>query len=582
MDLERPTTDPTEPSATIVRTLREAFREHLRLFGALSRRAHERFEHRDWVGHQRDASERLDLYGGSVAATLTLLAERLGDRLRDEALWIQARALYARQIETSEVAELKQTYFNSVARRLFGSQAGEALEFRAPPAHLPPPQVAHVAYAADRGLPTAIGRLLRDYRFSARYVSLVDDVARVSREIRAFLDERGRDDRLLAIETLRPIYYRQKLAFVVGRLRMERGLLPCVICLDHGELGVAVDAVLLDEDRVSILFSFARSYFLVDTAQPSQHVAFLRSVLPRKPVAELYSSLGYNRHGKTALFRDLQRHLLHSKDRFEFAPGTRGMVMLVFTPHDYDVVFKVIRDEFDYPKQHRRKQVLERYRLVFRHDRVGRLVDAQEYEDLEFDRRRFEPELLEALCTETSRSVVLEGDTLRIRHLYTERQVTPLNLYLERMEREDPAAAERAALDYGYAIKELAAANIFPGDFLLKNFGVTRHERVVFYDYDELCLLTDCNFRHLPPPRFDGQELENEPWFTVRENDIFPEEFARFLGLREPLKGRFLETHPELFSVEFWRGLQESHRRGEVLDVFPYPPTLRLARGDRA
>ena len=175
--------------------------------------------------------------------------------------------------------------------------------------------------------------------------------------------------------------------------------------------------------------------------------------------------------------------------------------------------------------------------------------------------------------------MTVDGEIVRIKHLYTERQVTPLNLYLEQHEASDPEAAARAALDYGYAIKELAAANIFPGDFLLKNFGVTRHQRVVFYDYDELCLLTDCNFRPMPPPRFEGQELEAEPWFTVAENDIFPEEFGRFLGLREPLKSLFHETHAELFTVAFWSELQASHRRGEVLDFFPYSPKLRLSRG---
>lgn len=563
-------------AADLVETLLDAFRDHLRRFGALSRRARSRFEQRDWAGHQRDAIERLDL--SQIALDLTVA--QIDERGREPRVWSAARALYAACVAGSEVEELRRTFFNSVARRIFGSEIDDALEFRDPPAPPSPPRIAHVAYSADRGLPTAVGRLLRDYRFDARYISLVQDVERVAGEIRRFLDARGRKDRLEAIETLRPIYFRQKLAFVVGRLRMEEGLLPCVICLDHRQAGVGVDAVLLDEDRVSILFSFARSYFLVDTARPSQHVEFLRSVLPRKPVAELYNSLGYNRHGKTELYRDLQRHLRTSTDRFEFAPGTRGMVMLVFTPRDYDVVFKVIRDAFDYPKKHRREQVLERYRLVFRHDRVGRLVDAQEYEGLEFARERFEPELLEALTTETAQSVTVEGDTVRIAHLYTERQVTPLNLYLERAEREDPPAAMRAAIDYGQAIKELAAANVFPGDFLLKNFGVTRHERVVFYDYDELCLLTDCNFREMPAARFAEEELESEPWFTVDEADIFPQEFQRFLGLREPLKSAFVEAHPELFTVAFWRELQESHRRGEVLDVYPYAASLRLPRGE--
>lgn len=302
-------------------------------------------------------------------------------------------------------------------------------------------------------------------------------------------------------------------------------------------------------------------------------IEFLRSIMPLKPVAELYTSLGYNKHGKTELYRDLLRHIAQSDDLFEVARGERGMVMAVFTLPSFDVVFKIIKDRFSEPKTTTRQDVLNRYQLVFRHDRAGRLIDAQEFEHLKFDRARFAPELLEELLHVAAQSVTVEDENVIIKHLYTERRTIPLNLYLK----EAPEAARRAALiDYGYTIKDLAAANIFPGDILLKNFGVTRHGRVVFYDYDELCLVTDCQFREMPDARDDDDEFSAEPWFFVGESDVFPAEFRTFLGLPQPLRQIFTERHAELFGVEFWQQLQRRHRAGEVIDIFPYRVSRRL------
>jgi len=166
-----------------------------------------------------------------------------------------------------------------------------------------------------------------------------------------------------------------------------------------------------------------------------------------------------------------------------------------------------------------------------------------------------------------------------IKHLYTERLMTPLNLYVETA--DDPALRE--ALDeYGNAIKQLAAANIFPGDMLLKNFGVTRHGRVVFYDYDEICYLTDVNFRTIPEPRTAEEEMAAEPWYTVGPADVFPQEFRRFLFGRPRIKQLFTQMHGDLFDPEYWRSLQQTIARGHVLDVFPYRRKKRFAYSGRS
>jgi len=342
--------------------------------------------------------------------------------------------------------------------------------------------------------------------------------------------------------------------------------------------GMVVDAVLLDEKEVSILFSFTRSYFHVNVGRPAELVSFLKSIMPRKRVAELYISIGYNKHGKSELYCDLLQHLDSSKEKFEIAKGERGMVMEVFTMPDYDVVFKVIKDRFPPSKNTTREEVMAKYYLVFKHDRAGRLVDAQEFEHLQFDRNRFSEDLLEQLQSVAGGSVEVDDDQVVIKHAYVERRVTPLNIYLSEA---DEIKGRAAIIDYGQAIKDLAATNIFPGDMLLKNFGVTRHGRVVFYDYDELSFLSDCNFRVMPPSRSYEEELSDEPWFNVGENDIFPEEFSYFLGLKGELKDLFLQEHSDLFEMDFWHQIQTRINARTIMDIFPYEQSKRLAPVER-
>jgi isocitrate dehydrogenase kinase/phosphatase len=375
------------------------------------------------------------------------------------------------------------------------------------------------------------------------------------------------------VQLLQPLFFRNKAAYIMGRMICGDKSMPLILALLNSREGVYLDAVLMRESEVSILFSFTRSYFHVDVECPREVIVFLRTIIPLKPVTDLYSALGFNKHGKTELYRSLQRHLDRTTDLFEFASGDPGLVMLVFTLPSYDRVFKVIRNTFASPKKTTPREVIERYRLVFTRDRVGRMIEAQRFLQLRFKLDRFADDLLEELQSDTSKVVKREGDFLVFQHLYTERKVTPLNLYLRDA---DPAAAKLAVIDYGAAIKELATANIFPGDFLLKNFGVTRHGRVVFYDYDELCLVTDCRFRRLPVPRTPEEELAPEPWFAAADNDVFPEEFPGFLGLTGELAEVLEAHHGDLFAPAFWRVQQRLHEEHTIPDFFPYPESERL------
>ena len=580
--------------------IQEAFEAYQAEFTSITRRAKYRFERRDWRAAQKDAVERLDLYQKIIQKIVDRLRHILSGRTQHRAIWASMKAEYSRRIAGRDDFELAETFFNSITRRIFTTVGVDpAIEFVDSDFEVPAPQADGPISRTYRpqGMPDTrtvhnlIEAILADYPFQVGYLDAEGDARMAAAEINSMLQARQAFATLERIELIRPVFYRGHIAYLIGRIclapvrsshahpqgdagqHMPAQLIPLVLCLINTENGVAVDAVLLDEDEVSIVFSFTRSYFHVEVQRPHELVSFLKSIMPLKRIAELYISIGYNKHGKTELYRDLLQHLASSTDQFEIARGERGMVMVVFTMASYDVVFKVIKDKVDPPKSASRHEVMERYNLVFKHDRAGRLVDAQEFEHLSFERERFSERLLAELLATAPHTVSVMDECVVIKHLYTERRLTPLNLYVQETSQ---AAAREAVIDYGKAIKDLAATNIFPGDVLLKNFGVTRHGRVVFYDYDELCLLTDCKFRTLPQARDLFEEFEADPWFYVGPMDIFPEEFRTFLGLKEPLRSAFIDAHEDLFGIEFWRSMQARHKAGEVVDIFPYPESKHL------
>ena len=555
------------------RQIVDAFARYNAEFRAITRRAPQRFDARDWKGSQRDAVERIELYDHYVNQAIAALRLALGVQAADRSLWQELRAEFAAQITTLPDPEFTKTFFSSISRRLFGTVGvSPDIEFVAtdldPLANIQS-AIGTNTYVNHGSLALLIEDLLGDVRFRSSWRDLDSSITHVTAEVRSYLHSRGERRGIERVEVIRAVFYQMSRAYIVGRILGRGFLVPLVIALKNTDGGVLVDAVMLAEADVSILFGFTRSYFHADLERVAEAVVFLRSLMPRKPVSELFTVLGRARQGKTERYRELMRNLEHTDDRFVQAAGERGLVMVCFTLPSFDVVFKVIRDRFPYPKTVLREEVIEKYRLVFIHDRAGRLVDAQEFRRLRFPRARFAPELLAELRRETPGTVHEDGDDLVFDHLYIERRMTPLNLYV----RSSPAAeAERAVLDYGQCIRDLAYTNIFPGDLLLKNFGVTRHGRVIFYDYDELCRVTDCNFRDVPPATHEEDEMRGEAWFYVAENDVFPETFLNFLGFSEEQRAALLRVHGEILTAGFWRGVQQRLNEGEVLEVLPYHP----------
>ena len=566
------------PVANAVAAIHAAYEEYARGFDEITGRARARFERRDWSGAQADATERLKLYKAHVDAAVADVRDILEDAVMERTVWAAMKADHRPRVIRRPDAELAETFFNSVTRRVFSTVGVDpSIEYLEPEATPHPAQedvTIYDTYPADRLDAALLRQILMGYRWSVRYAQLERDAALLAELVQARIRQSG-DGGSPELDMLRSVFYRNKGAYLVGRIRTAGGVIPLVLPLLHAERGIVVDAVLMTSDEASVVFGFSWTYFRVDAPRPRALVGFLQSMMPLKQVNELYTAIGHNKHGKTELYRGLMQHLENPDARFAFVEGDEGMVMAVFTLPSFNVVFKVIKDSFGAPKNTTRRAVMAKYQFVFVRDRVGRLADAQEFEHLEFPRRCFPEELLRYLLEVAGKTVQAEGERVIVRHLYTERRVTPLNLYLRD---SDPAAAREAILDYGNAIKDLAAADIFTGDMLAKNFGVTRNGRVICYDYDELCLLSECRFRRIPPPPSLEEELAAEPWFFVGEQDIFPEEFGAFLVPPGPVRDTFLQAHGDLLDLAFWQDVQGRLSRGEVVDVFPYRREARLQR----
>lgn len=559
--------------------IRDAFADYNRRFGEITRRARGHFEARDWTAARADAVARIELYDRCVREITLALEGHLGGQAQDRQLWTAVRDRYAALIAPQLDQELYKTFFNTLTRRFFKTQGVAAdIEFVAldiePTARITHPVARH-SYSLHGDLANCFSQILADYPFQIRYQDRDTDAQSLATALQSRMLEIG-EDQPLAIELMDTVFYRERRACLVGRVFGRQGFLPCVIALVNEPEGLRVDALLTQRTQVAVLFGYTHSYFHADLATVGDAVVFLRTLLPGKPVDEIYTVLGRAKQGKTERYRHFFSHLAaHPDQQLVHAEGERGMVMAVFTLPSYPLVFKLIRDQFAYPKVSSRDEVRQRYNLVFKHDRVGRLIDAQEYRHLRFPRAQFEASLLEELLTECRDSVSAEGEDIVVHHCYVERRLRPLNLHVKEV---DTATALAAVLDYGQAIKDLARSNIFPGDLLLKNFGSTRHGRAIFYDYDELCLVTDCRFRILPQPRNEEEEMHHGAWYYVADNDVFPEQFPRFLGLTPEQREALLAAHGEIFDVAWWQGLQEKLKAGGFEDVPPYPESARLAR----
>lgn len=563
----------------IAQALVEGFNKHYRIFRETSRRAKELFEGAQWQKQLDAVRERVQFYDDRVAETVTRLLDEFDADALDDATWQQVKLQFIGMLINHRQPELAETFFNSVTTKILHRSYFNNDYLFARPAISTEfiesyPPVYSSYYPQERGLRATIRGIVEDFDWQRSFEDLDRDVDHVLRAALAHLGEWPQMEVNCQLQVLYSAFYRNKTAYIIGKTVNGYQEYPFAIAVRHNARGLLyLDTLILDPWRISVLFSLSRAYFLVDMEVPSGYVQFLRSIMPNKPRSELYTMLGLGKQGKTMFFRDLVSHLRHSNDQFIIAPGIRGLVMLVFTLPSFPYVFKIIKDTFGSSKNMDRATVKRKYLMVKHVDRVGRMADTLEFSYAALPLSRFHPELLDELRTLAPSSFEIDGDKVIIKHLYIERRMTPLNIYLEQA---SDVELEEAVREYGNAIRELAIANIFPGDMLWKNFGVTRYGRVVFYDYDEIEYMTDMNFRAIPPAPYEEMELAAEPWYSAGPMDVFPEEFATFLLGVPRVRKAFLKHHRDLLAPKFWQQAQQRIRDGYVEDFFPYPLELRF------
>lgn len=550
----------------------DGYMSYYHQFKRITKRGRYRFEERNWHGIQEDSRERIRLYRNIVGKTKESILTFLGEREANADLWKMTKRMYFEEIANFNTRNIAETFYNSVFRHchpalgadktlMFVNKTGSYREFRST---VPIAHTFHLVYP----LASVIQQIFHYFKFDVPFENQQRDIQWISKTLETYFKQSGFEVTNARIEILKSIFYRNKSAYIIGRLLIDERVSPFVIPLLNEENGIYADCLLLHSDDVSPIYSYHRTYFLVDVDIVSETIDFLKSILPSKKVSELYNSIGFEKHGKTVFYREYLRHMRQTEDKFVLAPGIRGLVMSVFTLPSLNIVFKVIKDKFDPPKNRMNADtVKEKYNMVNLHDRVGRMTDTHMFEYLSFEKKRFSDDLLEELQKTIGSKLVITQDTITISHLYAEKRMIPLNIYIESATPDD---LYEVIDEYGKAIKQLAAANIFPGDMLLKNFGVTRLKRVVFYDYDEIGLLTDFNFRYIPEPKNEYEEMSAEPYYHVGINDVFPEEFAYFLFRKGKAKQIFTELHSDLFDAQYWQKIQEKLKVGFVIDVFPY------------
>ncbi len=565
----------------IAKAILIGFEKHYRMFTEITLAAMQRFEQCQWQQAQEASRERIKMYDLRVKETVAYLKKTFDVDVHDQTLWQSVKKNYCRILERHRQPELAETFYNSVFCQMFErryyNNDNIFVESTVQLSNIPHDKNLIRSYVLKKSnLLRKLNKGLDELNFEPDFINRQRDILKLLAAFKKRVSFPIEKDTIYRLDICSSLFYRNKVAYVVGRVVCAYGEQPFMLAIKNElNAGLYFDGLITKASHLLLLFGFARAYFMAYTEVPAAMVSFLQSIMPGSRRLELYSMIGLQKQGKTEFYRDFLKHLETSDDEFVIAPGIKGMVMTVFTLHSYPFVFKVIKDKFAPSKKITRQTVKEKYLLVKMHDRVGRMADTLEYSYVAFPKHRFSDELLAELQQVIPSQLTVEDDYIVIRHLYIERRVKPLNIYLTTADQENT----RHAIDeYGNTIRQLIKANIFPGDMLLKNFGMTKQGRVVFYDYDEITYMTDCNFRRIPPSRHPDDDMFDIPHYSVKEGDIFPEEIATVALTTEQHRSLFREMHSELLDAKYWNGRKESIEQGVIEDVNTYPKALRISR----
>ena len=430
----------------IAQAMMDGFNRHYNLFRTESAKAKHRYETQDWHGQQRAQRERIEFYDLRVKECSVRLATEYKAGEQASEVWQQVKLHYIGLLVDHFQPELAETFFNSVTTKILDRSyfqndfifvrpavSTEYIENSEPDAK----PTYKAWYPSEDNLHEVIVRLIRDFDLKRPFEDLERDAHDILRNVKQRLGQ-AKLRANFQVQVLSSLFFRNKGAYVVGKVINGFQEIPFALPILHNGSGqLVIDAALFGEEDLLILFSFARAYFMVDMDVPSAYVQFLRSMMPRKPRAEIYNALGLAKQGKTLFYRDLLYHQRHSTDKFRIAPGIKGMVMLVFDQPSFPFVFKVIKDFYPPQKDTSREQIQGKYLLVKQHDRVGRMADTLEYSNVAFPRERFEDELIAEIQKfapsqiEINRRADNGQEEVVIKHAYIERRMIPLNIYLQ-------------------------------------------------------------------------------------------------------------------------------------------------------
>ncbi|MDB4598407.1 bifunctional isocitrate dehydrogenase kinase/phosphatase [Candidatus Pseudothioglobus singularis] len=581
-------------SLSIAKKILLGFEHHYQNIKSASIEAKRCFEEKEWEKIENDSKLRLNFYDEQV----DVFCKNLSSELKKQTLygakaefnetqkmnkfnsdfWKNTKHVYIELITSHKQPELAETFYNSVFCRIFSrSFYNNQYIFTKPCVslnYIDMDEPVIDSYFVDDGqLKETLTSVLNNYKFSCKFGNLDQDIERLQEQL---IKQMPRlQSEVFELQFISTPFIRGKCAYIVGKIVTQlHSDVPVLIALLNDEnKGLYVDSLLTDIGSISIIFSFSRSYFFITTDYPSAIVEYLKELLPGKTRAVLYSAIGLHKQGKTLLYRHFLKYSKITSEKLIIAPGIKGMVMSVFTFPMYPYVFKVINDQFAPPKMGTKEMVKDRYYFVKNHVRIGRLADTWEFSNVAFPLKDIDDALLKELEKKASSNIEIENDLLIIKHMYIENKMTPLNMYLETANIKQQ---NHIINDYGKAIDELINSNIFPGDMLTKNFGVTRQNRVVFYDYDEITLMSTPIFKKIPKAKTYEQEMASEPWYYVGQNDVFPEEFKYFMLPNPYMKEVFNKKYKKLLDADYWVSIQEKIKQNGVMDYYPYGSEKRM------
>ena len=313
-------------------------------FFEITRRAKKRFENREWKQVLNDAVYRLNLYELVLDVISTKIKKILSKKSFSRPVWIKIKNEYSKLISGKPTEDIAETFFNSVTRKILktvGIDRDVEFFYLIPKPYVKPLSSKFLTvYDKEDNIRSVIKKIVADHEFDASYEDIERDIELVSKELEFQFPDIFKKQSIYRIEIIKPCFFRNKAAYIVGRIVNESNYIPLILPLYNDLSGIYIDSVLTKELDVSKIFSFAFSYFQVDINTPVELVEFLRTILPRKPVSDLYNSIGNYKHGKTEFYRNLHRFIHVSEEKYIIAPGEEGAVMIVFTLPDFDYALK--------------------------------------------------------------------------------------------------------------------------------------------------------------------------------------------------------------------------------------------------